>query len=789
MENSNNVTVKKSGCMGCHGGCGILVHVVNGKAVKLEGDPDCPNNEGKLCPKGRAGLDLLYHPDRLKYPLKRRGVRGEGKWGRISWDQALDEISEKLKAIRERYGPWAMAAGDGTKLHEVSWVTDLFCFHFGSPNNFDPSRPHCFRPRLVSSVWTYGGYFTPDYLGHPKCVVLWADQPDASNHNTILGRNVSKALKNHPKLIVVDPRRTHFAKRADVWLRLRPGTDAAVALAWMHVILHENLYDYEFVEHWTNAPFLVRTDTGHLLTDSNNNYLVWDAASGQAQPADSPGVQPSLVGSYEISGMGCKPVWQLLMERVEDYPPERVAEIAWVEAEEIRKAARIYATMKPACMGWGVGIDMLVSTHQTPRAICILESITGNLDVPGGNFNPVPGHYGVVSAIKRYADGLPSEVFEKQLGGDKYKLLSGHRARVTAHYPSILRAIIEEKPYPVKALFNIGCNPLLSLANTEKVYEALKKVQLSVVSDLFMTPTGQLADYVLPAASYFEKNRLIDTNGVNPWGNVMTQKVVEPIGESRDEFEFMGDLLRRCGLAKDWRWHKVEEFYDDRLQETGLTWKKVVQAGGVWDQIRYRKYETDYYRKGGGFRTPTGKVEIYSTYWQDLGYDPLPIYLEPPESPYSTPEIAREYPFVITTGGKVPWFFHSQHRQIERLRKHHPYPLMQIHPASAERLGLRDGDWTWIESPRGKCIQRVKIFDGIDERVIHAEHGWWFPEQEGAEPHLYGVFQSNINCLTSDEPPFLDIGFGGCNLRGFLAKVYKAGRQKKLNTEHSSRIR
>jgi len=776
MVKLKDAKILKSGCLMCHGGCGILVHVLNGKAVKIEGDRSCLNNEGKLCVKGRAGLDLLYHPDRLKYPLKRIGARGEGRWERISWDQAIHEIAEKLMAIREQYGPWALAAGDGTKLDEVAWVADLFTFHFGSPNNFGSGRAQCFRPRRISSVWTYGGYFTPDYLNHPKCIVLWGDQPEISNHNTILGLKVMKAVKNNPKLIVVDPRRTTFAKRADVWLRLRPGTDAAVALAWLHVILKEGLYDREFVEHWTNGPFLVQTDNGRLLTGSGSSYLVWDTSSGQAQIADSPGVKPALTGSYEVGGIACKPAWQLMMERVKDYSPERVAEIAWVEAEDIRKAARLYATTKPACLGWGVGIDQSISTHQNARAICILESITGNLDVPGGNINPIARHHGCVTAIKQFSDRLPVELFEKQLGGERYKLLAGPTGRLTAHYPSILKAIIEEKPYPVKAWFNIGCNPILGWGNSNRVYQALKKVELSVVCELFMTPTAQLADYVLPAASYLEKNRLIDTDGVNPIGNIMTQKVVEPIGEARDEFEIFGDLLRRCKLAKDWPWHKVEEFYDGRLRESGLTWKEVVKAGGVWDEVRYKKYETDHYRKGGGFKTPTGKVEIYSTHWQKLGYDPLPIYFEPPESPYSTPELAKEYPFVVITGGRIPAYFHTQQHQISRLRKQHPFPLVQIHPAAAGRLGIAEGDWVWIESPRGKCKEKVKLFDGMDERVIHLEHGWWFPEQEGVEPHLYGVFESNVNFLTPDAPPFLDIGFGGCNLRGFLAKVYKADR-------------
>ena len=772
----NSEVVYKSGCLNCQGGCGILVTVKDGKVVRLAGDPDSPNNEGKLCPKGWAGIDLLYHPDRLKYPLKRIGRRGQGKWERISWDRALGEIAEKLMAIREEFGPEAVAVGDGTKLDEVAWIADLFAFHFGTPNNFGSGRAQCFRPRRVAGVWTYGSYFTPEYANRPACMLFWGDQPDVSNHNTILGRHVIKALKHHPKIIVVDPRKTYLAKRAEVWLPLRPGTDCAVALGMLNVIVKENRFDREFVEKWSNGPFLIRQDSGELLTDASGAFLVWDAATGSALPADTPGVSARLTGAFEVNGIRCKTVWTQFEERLEDYPPEKVADIAWVDPDTIRRAARLYADSSPACMGWGVGVDQCVSTHQSVRALCILVSITGNLDVPGGNINPIPKHKGVVTEIKNYADKQPAAFFEKQLGGDKYKLLAGPHSRLTAHYPTILNAILDGEPYPVKAWINVGANPLVGWANSHRVFEALKAVDLSVVCELFMTPTAQMADYVLPGATYFEKSRLVDTDCVNPFGNVATQKVVEPLGESRDEFDIFGDLLRRCGLDKDWHWNSVDDFLDQRLRACGLTWEAVKAAGGVWDEVQYRKYETDYYRPGGGFKTPTGKVEIFSTYWRKLGYDPLPIYFEPPESPISTPELAETYPFVITTGGKLPFFFHTQHRQIGRLRKHHPYPRVQIHPDAAVDLGISDGDWVWVESPRGRCLQKAQFFEDMHPGVIHAEHGWWYPEASTQGSDLEAVLRANVNYLTSDETRFIDRGFGGNTLRGFLARVYRAER-------------
>ena len=212
--------------------------------------------------------------------------------------------------------------------------------------------------------------------------------------------------------------------------------------------------------------------------------------------------------------------------------------------------------------------------------------------------------------------------------------------------------------------------------------------------------------------------------------------------------------------------------------EAGLTWREAVEAGGAFDRIAYRKHETSHYRKEGGFPTATGRAEIYSTVWRRNGYDPLPSYTELPESPYSDPELMKEYPFVVITGGRLPNYFHSQHRQVATLRRLHPEPQTQIHPEAAARLGIKKGDWVCVESPRGRCVQRARLFSGMDPRLLHVEHGWWFPEEEGGTPHLYGVFRSNANTLTPNADPFLDPAFGGYTLRGFAAKAYKVTEEQ-----------
>ncbi|MFQ6111276.1 MAG: molybdopterin-dependent oxidoreductase [Nitrospinota bacterium] len=774
---ASEVKVLKSACHMCHGGCGVLVHVQDGKVVKVEGDPDNPNNRGILCAKGNAAVDHLYNPNRILHPLKRVGERGEGKWERIGWDEALDTIASRLMQIRERWGPEAITAGDGTRGAEAAWIIDLLLYSLGSPNAFGSGRAQCFTPRLRASQVTYGRLHGPDYEGGPRCVVYWGAQPLFSNPNTIVSPKISRALSGGVKVVTIDPRPTPLARRATIWQRVRPATDGALALSWLNVIMKEGLYDREFVERWTNAPFLVDLATGELLREAEGGaYLIWDEASGRALPEGSAGARAALTGSFEVRGAKYKPVWQLLLERVEDFSPESVSEICWVPAETIREGARLYATTKPAAIHWGCAIDMFPDTHQVTRAVCILKAITGNLDVPGGNVYPSPPKHWMggrehSAEAKKY---IPDEIWERELGADRFRLEAGMAFKSHCNIPAVLQAILEEKPYPVKAMFLLGVNPILGWANSREVYEALKKVEFLVVADYYMTPSAEMADIFLPAATQFEKTRMGEPpQGCNRLGNAFTQKVIEPLGEARDDFQICGDILRRCGLGERWPWGSAEEFFEKVFRRAGLEPEEVAKRGLVEGEIAYRKYEGDHYRPGGGFDTPTGKAELYSTIYHGLGYDPLPHYVEPPESPKSTPELAKEFPLVLTTGGRNPFYFHTQYRQIERLRKRAPDPIFLIHPDTARKFGIEEGDWAWIESPRGRCQQRAHLEPELDPRVVHAEHGWWYPERP-VEENLHETWLSNINLLTPNKAPFLDPGLGGYMLRGLLCRVYRA---------------
>ena len=701
-----NDTVLKSVCRSCHGGCGVLLHVKEGVLLKVEGDRESPLNHGRLCPIGTVTTDLVYHPNRLKYPLRRKGNRQSGDWERISWDEALDEITERLTSIRERYGSEAIALGTGTGRHHIRWVS-RFGHALGTPNWCEPGFAQCFHPRVNTSILTLGDFPVCDYTGEtpPACIMYWGHNPTLSGPDGETRFNVLEALEHHPQIIVVDPRRTGLAEKAHIWLQIRPGADDALALAMINVIISENLYNAPFVTQWTH-------------------------------------------GFAELAA------------HVNRYTPEWAEPITWIAADRIRAAARMFARNAPALLEWGCAIEHTPKCIQTVRAVSMLPVLTGNIDEPGGW---VFGMHGL-GRFPSLIENLTPEANAKRLGGERFKLLGGEGADLpAAHIPTLLQAMRDGKPYPVKAFLVFGNNTLTTYANSSEVYEALMKLDFMVCADLFMTPTAELADIVLPAAAWPELDELVGLPTVAANVVLAQQKAVQ-IGECKSDEEIFVELARRMKLPVCTE--PVKNVLDAQLAAGGLniTFDELKQKGFIKVPFKYRKY------LNGGFKTPTGKIELYATRFEQLGYAPLPSYEEPPESPVSTPEIATRYPLVLTTGGRISFFFNSEHRQVAKLRKAHRDAVAEIHPDTASQYGIVNGTWMWIETKRGRIRQRAKVTTGIDPRVINVQHGWWYPEQPAPE---YGVWTSNANLLTDNRPPY-DPAMGTYQLRALLCRVAPA---------------
>jgi anaerobic selenocysteine-containing dehydrogenase len=707
----------RSVCQGCHVECGVLVHVSNGKVTKVEGDPEHPMNRGYTCVKGRAQPQVVHHPDRLKHPLRRVGERGSGKWERISWDEALDGIAEKFTEVREKYGVESIAGIHGTGPRSTLYANPLLITALGSPNVISVDLHICYQPSLIGERWTYGTSILmesgPDYL-NTDCIMVMGGNPLVSH--PARGMDILEAKrKRNSKLIVIDPRRIELASKADLWLQIRPGTDVALALGMMKTIIDEELYDKAFVEKWCHG-------------------------------------------------------FEALRERVQEYPLEKVAELTWVPADKIREAAVLYATTKPAVMHHRVAIEHNLNSVQTCRALAILVGLTGNLDIPGGNLLPMSLE-GYVPQASLWEDPqfkpVP-EVDKKRLGAETYPLASG----ADAVFPFVVGPLANEairtgKPYPLKALFCSGGNPIVNSQNVKRVWESYKhNLELHVVADFFMTPTAGVADYVLPATTWMERDEMCDLSYVNYIS--ARQKIVEPVDESWDDLKMVIELVKRIPWANQEfiPWGDVDEFNEAMVKGMGITFDELKAKSYVMVPMKYKKYEEN------GFDTPTGKVELYSTAFEKHGYNPMPFYLEPPESPVSTPDLLKTYPYILFTGSRHIEYFHSEGRQIPALRERVPDPQVEIHPETAEKENIKDGDWVWIETPQveGERVKfKATITDRMHPKMVHARHGWWFPEKPGPE---HGCFESNINVVTTDDPPREEI-CASVRTRGTLCRIYK----------------
>jgi len=684
-----------------------LVYLEGNRVVKVTGDPDSPTSRGYLCPKGKAAPELLYHPDRLTYPLRRAGGRGENKWKRVSWDEALSEMADKFTQIKRESGAEFVAIGQGTGRPHTEWTT-RFANAFGTPNFIGPAHI-CYIPRVISSTLTVGRLPVCDIYGFggkkPACILIWGCNITYSGAaDGMCGGMLNRALKEARKVIVVDPRRIGPAETADYWLQLRPGTDGALALAMINTIITEDLVDHHFVD------------------------------------------------NYSIG-------FEKLVEHARHFTPEWAEPITRVKAANIRAAARTYATNSPACLQWGNGMDMSVCSFHTGRSLLILMGITGNIDRPGGNVLWVPP-----AKVKP-----KSILINRDHRGEQF-LLPGQKKRMigtgkfpfcpNTHTPSFWESAVTGQPYRVRGLWIVGSNPLVTATQGMKIERALKEhLEWTVVSDIFMTPTAQLADLVLPAATWLEQDDVVFFHKI--WC-VIARKKLAQFGEARDDRDVIFDLAHRLGLHEAFPWRDSAQYLEWVLEETGLNFEQFCERSIIIGEMRYRKYETE------GFKTPTGKFEISSSIMETMGLSSLPLFREPPLSPISTPELANEFPLILISGTKIRNFFHSELRQVESLRDGNIDPLVEIHPETASSLGIGEGDWVWIESPLSRVKMKAKLFEGIAPDVVNAQHGWWFPEET---PPEYGWKRSNVNLLYGDN--HFDPENGSEPLKSYLCNVYK----------------
>jgi anaerobic selenocysteine-containing dehydrogenase len=781
-----------------------------GRFTRLEPDPWHPTGQA-LCAKGRAAPELVYSPERLTHPLRRTRPKGDADpgWERISWDEALDLTAASIRRVAERDGPHAVAltlsSPSTTAIGDSSGFIQRLGNAFGTPNSAI-TLDVCGWGRAFATRYTFGvgsvglggtGGAMPD-IANSGVVILWGYNPSFTRltHATA----VVEALKHGTRLIVVDPRHVGLASKADLWLRVRPGTDGALALGIANVMIERGWYDREFIRNWSNGPLLVRADTGRLLTEADlaaggdaRLLFAWDSKRRQLTPYDTAAgrydhdsTNLALAGEYRIPTLQgeviCHPAFELYARLCRSYPPETVEAICWVPRAQVESAARLIWEARPVSYYAWSGHEQHANVTQTARAMSLLYALTGSFDQRGGNLL-LPA----MSAVAITGQDLPAAkdmaptlgVGERPLGPARFGYYSTR---------DLYRAIREGTPYKVRAVLGFGANMLLAHADGALGREALTELEFYAHADLFMNPTAELADVVLPVASAFEREALKIGFDISPEAQSLVQlrpAIVPPRGEARPDTDIIFGLAQRLGLGPQFWNGDIDAAYRHQLAPTGISLEQLrASPGGVRVPLeaRYAKYaELDANGAPRGFATPSRKVELYSQTFLEHGYTPLPEFDEPRIGPVARPDLAAHFPMVLTSA-KATLFCQTQHRQLPSLRKRAPYPEVELHSAAAQIRGIANGDWVSIETPDGSVRARARLNDDLDPRVVVGEHGWWQACDELGAPGYdpFGPSSTNFNLLIGTA--VRDPVSGTASHRSYLCEIRPAA-------EPQSRVR
>ncbi len=698
----------------CAHACGVVAYVKDNKVLKIEPAPMGRPGDEHICGRGLSSIQgYVHHPDRLKYPLKRVGKRGEGKWQRISWNEALELVCRGLKKVQEQYGPKAVMGFQCLPYHALgsacaSRLANLL--EYSSANLFTAGDSAGPVANLTSFGNFIGGHESRDAL-RSKYLIIWGLNPAVTDPRAM--RDYLDAREQGTQLVVIDPRFTTTASKADWWIPIRPQTDGALALGMAKVIVDNHLQDEDFLARYTVAPFLVRTDNGLFLREKDlspagsNSTLCWNILAEAAEPYEEDSAVPALTGEYLVQGISCKPAYQLLLDHLKNYPSHTVSEITEVPEETIERLALDYASHKPAGIkGWW-GLQRAFHGHLNVRAIHLLAALSGNIGKPGGGVS----------------DWTASPVYARPL----LSLADKRRAK-SISMPAMHNMIQTGKPYPIKAVFTTG-SYLTQRANANRIlHELWPKLDLMVVFDVFMTPTAEYADIVLPGATSFECTEL--STSAFPWLQ-LGPKLIDPAHECRSDFWVFKSLAQKMGLGEFF--YETEEALIEEILK-GLQFQGITLADLKNGPIRLIKdSEPHVMFQNKRFLTPSGRMEFYAENHVSLG-EALPLHKEPFE--INQKEKAKRYPLTFFST-HTRWRHHSCLQNAAPLRELCPEPELEIHPDDAESRGIQDGDVVQVFNDRGRCRVKAKFSHGIRPGVVNIEQGWWANEfLEGSHQEL-----------------------------------------------------
>jgi len=661
--------VVKTTCRMCGTLCGIDAHIEDNKVVHIEGNKDSVLNKGRICIKGSSAVTWLNHPDRLYKPLKKME---NGEFVEIEMEQAMDEIAEKLTGIQKQYGDNAIGVwkGEGIDFAQQEELARRWIHSVGSPNYFS-NDTQCFASRYLSFNLVYGCWPQADY-DNSKMIINWGTNAPISHSYWM--QQINNGRETGATLVVIDTRYTDIARQADIFIKIKPGTDAALAWGIIREMIKRDEIDHEFIENFT-------------------------------------------VGFDELKAYA------------EEYTFEKVEEITGVDPKYITKMVDAIAKARPQVSSWaGTGLEHQSNGVNSIRSVTMIDALAGAIDRKGGM--KTPAGFGM-RGLTIYDEKPLLEL--EPIGAKKYPVL--YERRQECHTLMLMDQVLSSDPYPFKGLVMTAANPVLTNANTGKVEAALEALDLLVVKDLFLTETAKMADYVLPAASYLEREEVFCNSGKQ--AAFITGKYID--NGLQTEYEMFKGLAERMGAGDYFPWADDHELTEWLLEPTGYTVAdlKTNPSGFIFGEYEYEKHRRKAANGEKPFNTPTGKVELFSEYLVEKGIEGLngvPEYHDPAYMQQDDPA----YPYLMITGARVQKFFHGRYRNIEQLRKADPNGCLEIHPEDAKELGIVDGEKIKISSRVGSIETFAKI---VHEKEII----------RGAVQHTHGYVNQNINYLTYDD--------------------------------------
>ncbi len=651
--------------------CGVYAFTKNGRFIRVAGMKESPVNAGAVCPKGQAAPQWVYSPDRLKYPLKRVGKKGEGKFQRITWDEAIGIVADTLKRQKAKYGPETLGMLSPARRTYSEYLYRFLIAH-GSPNYGHSGI--CAMQMGFTFHYTVGDWPRAVDYANSDLVIVWGKQPIYQGPAQAGAKAYVNAKARGAKIIAVKPSVEPDVGLADEWVPIRPGTDAALALAMLHVVVNENLIDQPFVEQWCYG-------------------------------------------------------YDQLKDHVQKYPPAWAEKITGIPANQIAGIARLFATTKRAGIDLGNGVEHVPSSNDAIRAVAILISITGHLDRPGGNVFAATSKMPRPKSVhlrERYSQEWVDKLVYPEFPKPFQPFVEG----TSSAYYGMLESVLTEKPYPMRAIIAPGTQALASTRGSKRVVEALKKLEFYVVVDVARTVDMPYADIVIPTSTPYEMDHPFEA-GVN---FIMARnRVIEPLGDYKSIFEFLCDLGVKMGYGADFWGGSMEASMNDQLKPLGMTIDDLRKhpTGIKYEMIprQYENYERVFTRKSPRFSKapflPQGKVAIYNTSFKEAGYNPLPEWKEPPESITGTPELTKKYPLILSDYHTSNVYTASWQRNVPYLREIQPFPALHIHPDAALDRGIKNGDWVRVESPHGWLKVKAEIYPGIRPDTVMILHGWW----------------------------------------------------------------